>query len=63
MLPRTEIFITSSVFEDKFKKRLMQFFSCLFHVTSVTPILNFPSPFNDVYKYDNNTESPRRLGP
>ena len=37
MLPRTEIFITSSVFEDKFKIKLMQFFSCLFHVTSVTP--------------------------
>ena len=26
MLPRTEIFITSSVFEDKFKIKLMQFF-------------------------------------
>ena len=42
MLPRTEIFITSSVFEDKFKIKLMQFFSCLFHVTSVTPIFSIP---------------------
>ena len=30
MLPRTEIFITSSVFEDKFKIKLMQFVSLSF---------------------------------
>ena len=51
MLPRTEIFITSSVFEDKLKIKLMQFFSCnvshadIFHphlimCTNMTTILS-----------------------
>ena len=51
MLPRTEICITSSVFEDKFKIKLMQFFSCnvshadIFHphlmmCTNMTTILS-----------------------
>ena len=42
MSPRTKIFITTSVFEDKFKLKFRWYFSSLFHVTSVTPIFSIP---------------------